>query len=133
MYFLLNLSHYVEGYGHLCQFLAFFTMTALQIWPCHVIQGTNFENILFFPNSAFNIRKRYKTSSRKALFFFRNYQPKTSRGVENTSPHSAFRVNTAIEQLKMHGEYLDCKRLSIMMKNFNSLNYFSLGIEFLWT
>ena len=24
MYFLLNLSHYVKSYGHLCQFLAFF-------------------------------------------------------------------------------------------------------------
>ena len=60
MYFLLNLSHCVKSYGHLCQFLAFFTMPALQIWPCHVTQGANFEKNLFFPNSAFNIRKSYK-------------------------------------------------------------------------
>ena len=38
MYFLLNLSHYVKSYGHLCQILAYFTMPSLQIWPCHVIQ-----------------------------------------------------------------------------------------------
>ena len=79
MYFLLNLSHYARSYGHLCQILAFFTMPALQIWPCHVIQEANFEKILFFPNSAFNIGKSCKISSRKALYF-RSYQPKTSRG-----------------------------------------------------
>ena len=46
---------------------------------------------LFFPNSAFNIRKSYKISSRKALYF-RSYQPKTSQGRGcKTSPH-AFRV-----------------------------------------
>ena len=48
MYFLLNLSHYVKRYGHLCQILAFFTTPALQIWPCHVTQKANFEkNYLF--------------------------------------------------------------------------------------
>ena len=78
MYFLLNLSHYVKSYGHLCQFLAFFTMPALQIWTCHVTQEANFEEILFFANSVFNIRKSYKISSRKTLYF-RSYQPKTSR------------------------------------------------------
>ena len=31
MYLLLNLSHYVKSYRHLCQILAFFTMSALQI------------------------------------------------------------------------------------------------------
>ena len=85
MYFLLNLSHYVKSYGHLCQILAFFTMPALQIWPCHVTQEANFEKVLFFPNSAFNIGKSCKISSRKALYF-RSYQPKTLRGVENTPP-----------------------------------------------
>ena len=85
MYFLLNLSHYVKSYGHLCQILAFLTMPALQIWPCHVTQEANFEKILLFPNSAFNIGKSCKISSRKALYF-RSYQPKTSRGVENTPP-----------------------------------------------
>ena len=79
MYFLLNLSHYVKSYGHLCQILAFFTMSAPQIWPCHVTQEVNFEKISFFPNSAFNIRKSYKISSRKVLYF-RSYQPKSSRG-----------------------------------------------------
>ena len=69
MYFLLNLSHYVKSYGHSCQFLAFFTMPAFQIWPCHVTQEANFGKILFFPNFAFNIRKTYKISSRKALYF----------------------------------------------------------------
>ena len=83
MYFLLNLSHYVKSYGHLCQILAFFTMPALQIWPCHATQEANFENFLFFPNSAFNIGKSCKISSRKALYF-RSYELKTSRGVENT-------------------------------------------------
>ena len=57
MYFLLNLSHYVKSYGHLCQFLAFFTMPALQIWSCHVSQEENFKKNLIFPNSAFNIEK----------------------------------------------------------------------------
>ena len=42
MYFLLNFSHYVKSYEHLCQILTFFTMPALQIWPCHVTQEANF-------------------------------------------------------------------------------------------
>ena len=75
MYFLLNLSHYVKSYGHLCQILAFSMMPALQIWPCHVTQEANFEIILVFPNSAFNIGKSCKISGRKALHF-RGYQPK---------------------------------------------------------
>ena len=48
MYFLLNLIYYVKDYGHLYQILAFFTMPALQIWPCHVTQEGNFEKILLF-------------------------------------------------------------------------------------
>ena len=95
MYFLLNLSHYVKSYGHLCQILAIFMMPALQIWPCHVTQEENFEKILFFPNSAFNIGRSCKISSKKA-FNFRSYQPKTSQGVENTQPLSAFRVNKGV-------------------------------------
>ena len=92
MYFLLNLSPHVKSYGHLCQFLAFFTMPALQIWPCHVIQEANFVKILFFPNSAFNIRTSYKISNGKALYF-RRYQAKTSRGSEKHPP-SAFMVKS---------------------------------------
>ena len=63
----------------------FFMMPALQIWPCHVTQEANFEKIYFFPNSAFKIRKSYKISNGKAPYF-RSYQPKTSRGMENTPP-----------------------------------------------
>ena len=84
MYFLLNLSHYVKRYGHLCQILAIFMMPAPKTWPCHVTQEANFQKILFFPTSAFNIRKSYKICSRKALYF-RSYQPKTSWGWK-TSP-----------------------------------------------
>ena len=84
MYVLLNLSHYVKSYGHLCQILAFFTMPALQIWPCHVTQEANFEKKIFC-NSAFNIEKSCKISSRKSVYF-RSYQPKTSLGVENNPP-----------------------------------------------
>ena len=47
-FFLLNLSHYVKRYGHLCQILAFLTMSALQIWPSHVTQEANFEKSYFF-------------------------------------------------------------------------------------
>ena len=78
MYFLLNLSHCVKGYGHFCQILAFFMMLAYQIWSCHVIQDADFENVLFCPNSIFNVRKSHKISSEKALYF-RSYQLKTSR------------------------------------------------------
>ena len=94
MYFLLNLSHYVKSYGHLCQILAFFTMPALQIWPCLVTQESNLEKILFFTNFAFNIGKSCKISGRKALYF-RSYQPKTPRGGGGGGKHhpSAFRVN----------------------------------------
>ena len=80
MYFLLNLSHYVKSYAWaFMSNFGIFTMPALQIWPCHVTQEANFEKNLFFPNSAFNIGKSCKISSRKALYF-RSYQPKTSRG-----------------------------------------------------
>ena len=97
MYFLLNLSHYVKRYGHLCQILAFFTMPTLQIWPCHVTQEANFEKILFFPNSAFSIGKSRKIYSRKALYF-RSYQPKTSRRGGGKHPPSAFRVKPLTRQ-----------------------------------
>ena len=85
MYFLLNLSHCVKSYGHFCQILVLFTMTAHQIWSCHVTQDANFEIFLFCPNSKLNIWKRQKISSGKALYF-RSYQPETSQGVENTPP-----------------------------------------------
>ena len=74
------------------QILAYFMMPAHQIWSCHVTQKANFEKVLFFPNSAFNIRKSYKISGKKALYF-RSYQPKTSQGGgEVETLPGAFRV-----------------------------------------
>ena len=77
--FFFNLSHCVKSYGHFCQMLALFTMSAHQIWSFHVTQDPNFENFMFCPNSTFNIRKSHKISSVKALYF-RIYQQKTSPG-----------------------------------------------------
>ena len=48
MYFLLNLSHHVKSYEHLCQILAFLMMPALQIMPCHVTQEKISKKIYFF-------------------------------------------------------------------------------------
>ena len=93
MYFLLNLSHYVKRCGHFCQILAFSTMPARQIWSCHVTQEANFEKNLCFPNSEFHIRKSYKISSSKALYF-RSYQPKTSWGVRKHLIHCEFCILT---------------------------------------
>ena len=85
MYFLLNLSHYVKSYGHLCQFLAFFYDVRSPNMAMSRDPRSKFRKNFIFPNFSFNIRKSYKISSRKALYF-RSYQPKTSRGVENTPP-----------------------------------------------
>ena len=87
MYFLLKLSHCGKSYGHFCQILALFTMTShqVQVWSCHVTQDANFENVLFCPNSTFNIRKSHKISSGKALYF-RSYQQKTSWRVDPPPP-----------------------------------------------
>ena len=74
-----------KSYGHFCNILAFFTMSASQIWSCHVTQEANFENFLFCPNSTFNIRKSHKISSGKALYFG-SYQPKTSPGMCGKHP-----------------------------------------------
>ena len=93
MYFLLNLSHYIKSYGHLCQILAFFKMPALQIWQCHVTQEANFEKILFFPTSAFNIRKSCKITSREALYFRTVISQKPHGGWKTPPPPNAFRVN----------------------------------------
>ena len=41
IYFLLILSHFVKRYGHVCQFLTLFTMSAHQTWSCHVTQEAN--------------------------------------------------------------------------------------------
>ena len=65
----------------------------VKIWPCQVTEEANFEKILFFPNSAFNIEKSCKISSIKAPYF-RRYQPKKPHGGGTPLP-SAFRVNKA--------------------------------------
>ena len=67
-------------WAFLSKFGIFFTMPAHQIWSCHVTQVEKFLSSL---NSAFNIRKSHKISSRKPLYF-RRCQLKTSQGVENT-------------------------------------------------
>ena len=85
MYFLLNLSHYVKSYGHFVKFWHFFMMPAHQIWSCHVTQEANFEKFLFFPNSAFNIRKSYKFLV-EMLSTSEVISQKPHWGVENNPP-----------------------------------------------
>ena len=93
MYFLLNMSHRVKSYGHLCQILACFTMRTHEIWSCHVTQVATFENFKLWPNFALTCRKSHQISSRKVLYF-RSYQPKTSGGGGGKyPPPSAFRVS----------------------------------------
>ena len=85
MYFLLNLSHYVKSYGHVCQILAFFTMPALQMWRCHVTQEANFEKILL-------LLILHLILGKAAEFLVENLSTskvisqKTSQGAENTPP-----------------------------------------------
>ena len=75
MYFLLNLSYYVKGCGHFCQILAFFYNARSPNMVMSRGPRSKFRKFSCFPNSAFNIRKSYKISSGKALYF-RSYQPK---------------------------------------------------------
>ena len=93
---LLNVGHCVKSYWHFCQILAHFTMPSQQIWLCQVTQIGILEKFLSCPNSTFNIRKKHKISSGKALYF-RSYQPKTSwgggGGGGREHPLNAFRVN----------------------------------------
>ena len=65
MYFLLNLSYYVKSYGHFCQILAFFYNACSPNIVMSRDPRSKFQKIFIFPNSAFNIRKSYKISSRK--------------------------------------------------------------------
>ena len=55
-----------------------FLRCLLTKYECHVSQEANSEKFLSCPNSTFNIRKSHKISSRKALSYFRSYQPKTT-------------------------------------------------------
>ena len=102
MYFLLNLSHYVEHCGHFCQILAFFTMPAHQIWSYHVTKEAR--NFFIMSYSTFNIRKSHKFSRGKALYF-RSYQPKTSRG-DGKHPPVPFGLNTDIENIRGKNCYI---------------------------
>ena len=91
MYFLLNLSHYVKIYGHLCQILPFFYDAHSPNMAMSCDPRSKFRKILLFSNSAFNIGESCKISSKKPLYF-RSYQPKASREVENT-PQVLLRLN----------------------------------------
>ena len=71
-------------------------------------EEADFGKILCFSNCAFNIRKSYKISGWKALYF-RSYQSKTSYGFK--TPPSAFRVDkywaiiVQIQCLKLFNDY----------------------------
>ena len=92
MFFLLNLSHCVKRYGHLCQILAFFMIPALQIWPCHVTQEANFEKIYFFLILHLKLGKATKFPVER-LSTSEVIIQKTSQGRGTGNPPSAFRVN----------------------------------------
>ena len=92
MYFLLNWSHYVKGYWHLCQILAFFTMPALQIWPYHVTQEVNFKKFYFFLILHLILGKAAKFLVRK-LSTSEVISQKPHGGWK--TPPSAFRFKTA--------------------------------------
>ena len=64
---------------------------------------SKFRKIVIFLNSAFNIRKRYKISSRKALYF-RSYQPRRREGY---SPN-AFSVKRQVNPLDEYGNPQAC-------------------------
>ena len=87
MYFLLNLSHYVKSYGHLCKILAFFTMPTLQIWPCHVTKKQISKKFYFFLILHLILGKAAKFLVEK-LSTSEVISEKPHGGVENT----AFRV-----------------------------------------
>ena len=91
MYFLLNLSHYVKSYGHLCQILAFFTMPTLQIWPYHVTQEANFEKFYFFLILHLILGKAAKFLVEKLSTS--EVISQKPHGGWKTPPASAFRVN----------------------------------------
>ena len=118
-------------YGHFCQILAFFMMPAHQIWSCHVTQEANFEKLLSCPNSASNIRKSHKISSRKP-FYFRSYQPKTSRGVENTPPSvllglkQEYRDGTDCFNNEQYAISLSCWHASLLQWKLTILKVISL-------
>ena len=85
MYFLLNWSHYVKSCGHFCQILALFLRCLLTKY--HIKYHVMLPRKQISKNFAFNIRKSYKISGRKALYF-RSYQPKNlMEGWKTPPPH----------------------------------------------
>ena len=75
-----------------------FTMPTLQIWPCHVTREANFEKILFFPNSSFNIRKitKFLVEKQKLSTSEVISQKPPGGGEGGKHPLSAFRVRRLI-------------------------------------
>ena len=101
MYFLLNLSHYVKSYGHLCQILAFLTMPALQIWPSHVTQEANFEKNYFFLILHLILDKAAKSLAEK---FSTAEVISQKPHVESTPPPQCF--NLGLTRLSNNESYL---------------------------
>ena len=60
-----------------------FTKTTHQIWSCHVILASNFENFSFSPNFVLNFRKSYQIWGKLAQEQ-KGYRQKTNWVVENT-------------------------------------------------
>ena len=85
MYFLLNSSHYVKSYGHLCQILAFFYNARSPNIAMSRGPRSKFRKNFIFPNFAFDIKKSYKILVEK-LSTSEVISQKTSLGAENTPP-----------------------------------------------
>ena len=96
-----------------CQILALLTMSANQIWSCHVTQDANFENFVFFPNSTFNIRKVTKFPVKK-LSSSEVISKNLTGGGKHPPPPSAFRVNTLIKALS---KGIDFEALTLFISN----------------
>ena len=80
MYFLLNLGHCFKSYGHFLSNFGSFYHAHLPNMVMSRGPSCKFWKFFTCPNFTFNIRKGKNVSSGNA-FYFRRYQPKTSRGV----------------------------------------------------
>ena len=83
-----------------------FTMTTHQIWSCHVILATNFENVYFLPNSILNFRKSYQIWGN--WLKNKKLQAKKKLGVGTPPPPSAYRVKLS-PVFQTHGKVLIIK------------------------
>ena len=98
-------------------------------WPKKQISKKN----LFFPNSAFNIRKSYKISSRKALYF-RCYQPKSSRGGGKHPPPPVLLglSRRVIVRLRLHCAIYRPDSFVLMLRccaNLKAIRYESMSLN----